>query len=106
MSWTPRPPDTPPVLPTPVRRTFPQLPTAAVLALIGLGLGVTYLHHFRLGCSIVGCGLLLAAGLRLRLSAHRAGLLVVRSRALDVAILTSLGVTVLVLTAVVPPLRT
>ncbi|MEP6463740.1 MAG: DUF3017 domain-containing protein [Frankiaceae bacterium] len=82
-----------------------ELPITAVLVTVGLGVTVTYLHHFRLGCFMVGCGVLLAAALRLRLSARGAGLLVVRSRAWDVAVFLALGVTVLVLTVVVPSLH-
>lgn len=81
------------------------MPISAVLLVLALGLLVVYVHHFRLGSIIIACGVLLAAGLRLALSARRAGLLVVRSRATDVAVLSALGAAVLVLALVVPPLR-
>lgn len=77
-----------------------------MLVVVATGLAVTYLHHFRLGSFLMACGVLLAAVLRLTLTAHRAGLLVVRSRALDVTILAALGLAVLILTFAVPPLRT
>jgi len=50
-------------------------------------------------------GVLLAAGCRLLLPARDAGLLVVRGRAFDVAVLLSLAIPMMVLAVVVPPLR-
>lgn len=101
----PGPVRAPAVPPAADRRFATQLPLIAVLAVVAAGLAVIALHHFRLGSFLVACGVLLGAGLRMRLSAHRAGLLVVRSRALDVTVLGALGAAVLVLTFLVPPLR-
>lgn len=80
-------------------------PLAAVLALAATGLLVVYLHHFRVGSLLLALALLLAAGLRLTLSARRAGLLVVRSRTLDVLALGLLGLAVAVLAIAVPEHR-
>jgi Protein of unknown function (DUF3017) len=93
------------VSPALARRSLPELPLAAVLLVCALGLLVVYLHHFRLGSLVIACGVLLASALRLSVSARRAGLLVVRSRALDVTVLAALGVAVLVLALVVPSMH-
>lgn len=78
-----------------------QLPVAAAFGVVLAGLLIVRLHHFRAGSYLMALGMLGAAGLRLVLPARRAGLLVVRSRGLDVAMLTTLGVAVLVLAKVV-----
>jgi ABC-type bacteriocin/lantibiotic exporter with double-glycine peptidase domain len=54
------------------------------------------------GRLVIAVGLLLAAVLRLVLPARRAGLLVVRSRRLDVALLLVLGAALLALASSVP----
>ncbi len=79
-----------------------QLPLAATLAVVGAGLAVGAAGPWRLGASVVGAGVVLAAVLRLALPARRAGLLAVRSRRLDVAFLGGLGVALLVLASSVP----
>ncbi len=94
------PPAYPPAVP-PTRR-FTQLPVAAALLTLLVGLGTVKLHHFRAGCYLVALAMVGAAALRLVLPARRAGLLVVRSRPLDVAVLATLGVAVLLLAKVVP----
>lgn len=92
---------TPAVPPRPPRRPLAQLPVAAALATLLAGLVTVKLHHFRAGCYLVALAMLGAAGLRLVLPTRRAGLLVVRSRPLDVAVLGSLGLAVLLLAKVV-----
>lgn len=91
--------------PAPSRRSVPEAPITAVLLVVAFGLLVVFVHHFRLGSFIIAFGVMIAAGLRLTLSARRAGLLVVRSRATDVAVLGVLGAAVAVLAMVVPPLK-
>ncbi len=49
--------------------------------------------------------MLLASLARLVLPARRVGLLVVRSRAFDVLVLTTMGVALVVLAVIVPPSR-
>jgi hypothetical protein len=73
-----------------------------VLAVLVTGLVTVMLHHFRRGGDLVGLSLVIAAALRLVLSPRRAGLLVVRSRALDVAVLAVLGIGIMALTQIVP----
>lgn len=79
-----------------------ELPLLVVLALALTGLGLGRLVQWRLGAVLVGAALALAAVLRLVLPARRSGLLVVRSRRLDVAVLLSLGAALVVLASSVP----
>lgn len=84
------------------RRRLTQLPVALVLLTMLAGLLTVQQHHFRVGCYLLALAMLEAAGLRLLLPTREAGLLAVRGRPLDVAVLLGLGLTVLVLTKVVP----
>lgn len=86
------------------RRTGPvrEWPLLVVLVAFGLGLLVIRLHHFRIGSVGVSGAMLLAAALRLVLPPRVAGLLVVRSRGLDVALLAILSIVVFVFAIIVP----
>jgi hypothetical protein len=79
-----------------------EIPTLVVLGVVAAGLVLGVLTDFRAGAVLIGVGLLLAAGLRLSLSARRAGLLVVRTRAFDAAVLLVLGFAVVALALAVP----
>ena len=79
-----------------------SLPLAAVLVVVAVGLAVGALGAWRAGALVVGAAVVLAAGLRLVLPARQAGLLAVRSRRLDVALLLALGAALLVLASTVP----
>lgn len=79
-----------------------QLPLIAVLAVVGAGLALGAAGLWRPGAWVIGVGVLLAGALRLGLPARRAGLLVVRSRRLDVTLLLGLGVALVVLASSVP----
>ncbi len=79
-----------------------ELPSYAVLAVVGGGLLLAGTGHWRTGAGVLALALLLAAGLRLSLSPRRAGWLVVRSRAFDAALLLVLGFSVLGLALVIP----
>ncbi|GAC1326202.1 MAG: hypothetical protein NVSMB13_10690 [Mycobacteriales bacterium] len=88
-------------------RTLRELPLIAVLVLGGVGLLI--INHrtstgypWRRGLFVVAAAPLLGALLRLVLPPRQAGMLVVRSRGVDVALLAGLGLAVLVLTVVVP----
>ncbi|GAA4852384.1 DUF3017 domain-containing protein [Kitasatospora terrestris] len=83
--------------PLPVR----QWPITMVLAVAGLGLLITSTGGFRLGLLVVGGSLLIAAALRLVLP--EVGMLAVRSRFTDVAVLLFLGGVITVLTLVAQP---
>ena len=80
-----------------------QWPLLSVLGLGVVGLCAVALDHFRIGCLLLGVAVLLAALARLVLPVRRVGLLVVRSRAFDVLVLTSMGVALVVFAIIVPP---
>jgi hypothetical protein len=69
----------------------------AVLAVAAVGLLRIATAHWREGSVLLGGALLLAAVLRVVLPADRAGLLAIRSRALDVLGYTGLGLAVVLL---------
>lgn len=79
-----------------------EAPALLVLAAVAAGLGLTAAGHWRAGLYAVGLALLLGAGLRSSLPERSAGLLAVRSRGLDAALLLVLGAGVLVLANSVP----
>jgi hypothetical protein len=79
-----------------------ELPLVAVLTVVAGGLLLGALDRWRVGAVVLGTAVLLAAALRLLLPARRAGLLVVRTRRLDVAVLLVLGTALLGLAASVP----
>ena len=87
-----------------------ELPFAlvVVVALAGLsvaaaGFGLTAVDRFRVTTALLAAAFVLATLLRLLLHERDAGLLVVRSRTLDVLCLGTLGLGLTVLTVVVPP---
>lgn len=79
-----------------------QLPSAAVLTLVGAGLVVATGVGWQPGVLVMGLALLLAAGLRLSLPARQAGWLVVRTRGLDAAVLLGLGFSLVLLATTIP----
>jgi Protein of unknown function (DUF3017) len=85
-----------------VRRPFlagllRQLPLLAVLVVVGLGLLLVTFGHWRRGLVVMGVALVFASVLRLLLPVRRVGFLAVRSRPIDVLLLSGAG---LALTAV------
>jgi len=83
-------------------RVVRELPTIAVLAAVAAGLAAAALDHWKLGTFLIGAALLLAAGLRLTLRERQAGLLVVRSRGFDAAVLLVLGFSLVALANTIP----
>ena len=80
-----------------------ELPLIAVVVVVAGGLfAASVLHTWRWGSGIVGLGFCLAAALRLTLPARQAGLLVVRSRGIDAAVLLVLGLAVVALANAIP----
>jgi hypothetical protein len=80
-----------------------ELPLAAVLAVVAVGLFlVTVLDRWRFGSGVIGLGLCLAAVLRLTLPARQLGLLAVRSRTVDAAVLLVLGFGLVILANTIP----
>lgn len=74
----------------PKRRWRPPIigePLFAVLAAVAVGLWLVWAHHPKKGLGTIALALLVAAFLRLVLPPRDAGLLVVRSRFVDVTLL-------------------
>jgi hypothetical protein len=85
-----------------VARRLPEWPIGVVTATLAAAVVLVATDHFRRGTILFALGVLLAAGLRLVLSDARAGVLRVRSKALDVATLVFLGLATGVLAIAVP----
>lgn len=79
-----------------------EWPLLVVLAVVAGGLAVVVLVGFAPGTLVIGFGLLLGGTLRLLLPVRRAGLLVVRSRPFDIAVLYVLGALLVLLAGAVP----
>jgi hypothetical protein len=71
------------------------------VAAIGL-VFIALLDRWRLGSGVMGLAFCLAAALRLTLPARQAGLLVVRSKGVDAAVLLALGFGLVVLANTIP----
>jgi hypothetical protein len=82
------------------RSVLGELPLAVAIAGAGLGLVIIALHHFRWGNMLVAGSMLAAALVRLVLPTRQAGLLVVRSRLVDVVTMSAMGGALLVLALV------
>ena len=82
------------------RSLLGELPLAVAITGAGLGLIIIALHHFRWGNLLIAGSMLAAALLRLVLPARQAGLLVVRSRFVDVVTMGAIGGALLVLALV------
>ena len=86
-----------------LRRQWPILTVAAIglvaLALVAAG-------FWRRGTLLIGIGVGLAAGLRLALPEDRAGVLVVRTRTIDVAMMGAVCAAVVYIAWTVDPLGT
>jgi hypothetical protein len=90
-----------------VRRPFlagllRQLPLAAVLLTVGVGLLLVATDHWRKGLVVMGLALVGAAALRLLVPVRRVGFLAVRSRPVDVLLMAGTGVVLTVIALVVP----
>lgn len=81
-----------------------QWPLLVVVVGVVVGLAVAWLGEatWRLGCLLIGGSLLVGAVERIVLPDREAGLLQVRGKGFDVAVLALTGVAVLVLAVVVP----
>ncbi len=82
-----------------------QWPIALVLVGVAAALVLVALNSFRLGAVLLAASVLLAAFLRLLLPDEDAGLLVVRSKRVDVSLLIVMGVALSVLAFWVPEPR-
>jgi hypothetical protein len=77
-----------------------EWPLLLVIVVIGTGLGVIAMHHFRWGSLAIAGGTIAAACLRSVLPARRIGLLAVRGRVVDVLTMGSIGIALTVLALV------
>jgi len=80
-----------------------QWPWFVVCAGVGAGLVVVAMDRFRRGGLLLGASVLLAGWLRALLPPDRLGVLVIRRRSVDVAVLFVLGIGIVVLALVIPP---
>lgn len=87
------------------RRWWHQWPIIVVLLGVAVALGLVTLDYFRRGSIVLAGSVLLAAFLRLLLPDREAGLLVVRSRRVDVLVLGTLGALLAIFAFWVPPPR-
>jgi hypothetical protein len=90
-----------------VRRPFVaglvrQLPLLAVLLAVGIGLLLITFEHWRRGLVVIGITLVAAGVLRLLLPVRRVGFLAVRSRPVDVVLLTGAGLALTVIALAIP----
>jgi hypothetical protein len=89
--------------PTSKSHRIREWPLGIVLLGMAAGLVVVASDHFRRGTALFAAAVALAALLRLVLPTRRAGLLVVRSRTVDVGVLAILAAGLGTLAVVVPP---
>ncbi|MBY0440549.1 MAG: DUF3017 domain-containing protein [Mycobacteriaceae bacterium] len=80
------------------------------ILLVGLifaaAFGLVGTNYWRRGAVLIGIGVTVAAGLRLALSEERAGLLAVRHKGTDVAMLALVGAVMLYVSSTIDPLGT
>ena len=79
-----------------------QWPLLLVIIVVGLGLLLVAADRWRSGLVIMGLGLVVAGLLRLLLPVRRVGFLAVRSRPVDVALTTVVGLAVIVIALATP----
>ena len=79
-----------------------QLPLLVVLLVVGVGLVLVALQHWRMGLVVMGLALVGAGLLRLVLPVRRAGFLAVRSRPVDVVLLAGTGLALTVIARTIP----
>jgi Protein of unknown function (DUF3017) len=98
--------DVPPESAEPAGRRYPStlggLFYLLVLAVSGAGLVLVSQGHWRTGVKGIGAALLVAALVRLVIPAQQAGMLAVRRRSVDVAILALVGVALWFLSTSIP----
>ncbi len=83
-----------------------QWPIVAVGAIFALAVLLVALNFWRRGALLIGVGVAVAAALRLMLTEQQAGLLVVRTRRVDVAMTATVAAAVLFTAWTIDPLGT
>lgn len=84
------------------RSLLAEWPLTLVLLIVGGGIALIGFASFRLGAVLISVGVLVGFVLRLVVPEGAVGMLAARSRALDLAILGSVGVMLAVLAFIVP----
>ncbi|WP_369131108.1 DUF3017 domain-containing protein [Modestobacter roseus] len=79
-----------------------QCPLLLVIVVVGAGLGLVALEQWRSGLVVMGLAVLGAGVLRLLLPARRIGFLAVRSRRVDVALSSVVGIAVVSIALAIP----
>jgi hypothetical protein len=92
-----------PIRPAARRNWLAQWPITLVLIGVAIAMAMIAMDYFRRGSIVLSASVLLAAFLRLLLPDADAGMLVVRSRKVDVLTLAVLGVGLTIFTFWVPP---
>jgi hypothetical protein len=92
-----------PIRPARTRNWLAQWPITLVLAGVAVSMLMIAMDYFRRGSIVLSASVLLAAFLRLLLPDADAGMLVVRSRKIDVLTLAVLGIGLTIFTFWVPP---
>jgi hypothetical protein len=99
-------PEVPPESAEPQGRRYPSTLGGAfyLLVLAGsfVGLGLVWQGHWRTGVKAIAAALVVAALVRLVIPAQQAGMLAVRRRGVDVAILIALGIALWFLSTSIP----
>lgn len=89
----------------PVRQWLGQIPYILVLCGVAAGLFVLVSDHFKRGAVLIAAAVFFGAVVRLVLPESRVGMLAVRSRVIDVLILTTLAVGIAFVAVGVPPVK-
>lgn len=92
-----------PIRPPARRNWLAEWPLTVVLVGVAIAMVMIAADYFRRGSIVLSASVLLAAFLRLLLPDSDAGMLVVRSRKVDVVTLATLGIGLTVFTFWVPP---
>jgi hypothetical protein len=103
-SWPKKPPTMRSPEASAAARSLRQWPLLIVVAGVALGLGIAFFgpDTWRLGCLVVGSSLAVGAVERMALPRQEAGLLQVRTKPFDVAVLALTGAAIVALAIVVP----
>jgi hypothetical protein len=89
-----------------MRRLSPQWPIIWVVLIFVVAFGLAAANFWRRGALLIGIGVGVAAVLRLALTDDRAGLLVVRSKAIDFGMLASVATAMVYIAWTIDPLGT
>jgi Protein of unknown function (DUF3017) len=84
----------------------PQWPMVAVVLIFAMAVSLVAANFWRRGALLIGIGVGVAAVLRLALTEDRAGLLVVRSKAIDFATMASVAAAMVYIAWTIDPLGT